>query len=67
LPKKRDEETLLHAMGTEAANVHLGSRRQVSGILVDLRRRNANWLRIAAKSMTNVTRHEWKTFRHASQ
>jgi uncharacterized protein (DUF2252 family) len=26
LPKERDEETLLHAMGAEAANVHLGTR-----------------------------------------
>jgi uncharacterized protein DUF2252 len=65
LPKKRDEETLLHAMGTEAANVHLGSRRQVKDVLADLQRRKANWLRIAAKAMTDATRHDWKTFREA--
>jgi hypothetical protein len=28
LPKERDERTLLHAMGMEAANVHLGSDRR---------------------------------------
>ena len=29
MPKKRDEEALLYAMGREAANVHLGSKRAV--------------------------------------
>jgi uncharacterized protein DUF2252 len=67
LPKKRDEETMLHAMGTEAANVHLGSRRQVKGVLDDLQRRNGNWLRTAAKAMGDATRHEWKAFRGASR
>jgi hypothetical protein len=65
LPKKRDEETLLHAMGTEAANVHLGSRRQVKGVLADVQRRKASWLRVAAKAMVDATRHEWKTYREA--
>jgi hypothetical protein len=63
LPRKRDEETLLHAMGTEAANVHLGSRRDIKRVLADLHRRKANWLRVAAKAMADATRHEWKTFR----
>jgi hypothetical protein len=67
LPKRRDEETLLHAMGIEAANVHLGSPRQVKGVLADLQRRKPNWLRIAAKAMTDATRHEWKRFREASR
>jgi hypothetical protein len=65
LPKKRDEETLLQAMGTEAANVHLGTPRQVNRVLADLQGRNANWLRTAANAMTDATRHEWKTFRGA--
>jgi hypothetical protein len=67
LPRKRDEETLLHAMGTEAANVHLGSARQVGRIRADLQRRKANWLRVAAKAMADATRHEWKTFRKAGR
>ena len=65
LPKRRDEETLLHAMGVEAANVHVGSRRQTKSVLADLRRRKGNWLRSAAKAMANATRHEWKVFRKA--
>jgi hypothetical protein len=67
LPEKRDEETLLYAMGTEAANVHLGSPRQVKGVLGDLQRRNAKWLRTAAKAMTEATRQEWKAFQGASR
>jgi hypothetical protein len=67
LPKKREEETLLHAMGTEGANVHLGSPRQVHAVLADLQRRKPNWLRRAAKAMTEATRHEWKAFRTASR
>ena len=62
LPKKRDEEALLHAMGTEAANVHLGSRRVVNRILQDLRRRKAGWLRSAAKEMAKVTQRDWKKY-----
>lgn len=62
LPKKRDEEALLHAMGTEAANLHLGSRRVVNRILQDLRRRKAGWLRSAAKEMSKVTERDWKKY-----
>jgi Uncharacterized protein conserved in bacteria (DUF2252) len=63
LPKKRDENTLLQAMGTEAANVHLGSHRQVRRVIADLRRRKAGWLRDAAKTMAKATRDDWKAFR----
>ena len=63
LPKKRDEETLLHAMGGEAANVHLGSGRQIDRVKADLQQRKANWLRAAAKDMAEATRHEWKIYR----
>jgi hypothetical protein len=54
LPKKRDEHTLLHAMGTETANVHLGSDRRVKSILADLGRRKSTWLRAAAKDMAKA-------------
>ncbi len=62
LPQKRDEEALLHAMGTEAANIHLGSKRAVKGILRDLGRRKAGWLRAAAKEMVKVTERDWKKY-----
>jgi hypothetical protein len=63
LPKKRDEEALLHAMGTEAANVHLGTKRAVNNILKDLHRRKSGWLRSAAKNMAKATQREWKKYK----
>jgi hypothetical protein len=62
LPKQRDEARLLHAMGAEAANVHLGSTRAASRILSDLRRRNADWLRTAAKTMASAVEHDWRQY-----
>jgi hypothetical protein len=50
-------------MGSEAANVHLGTSRQVRNILKDLRRRKSNWLRVAAKDMAKATEGEWKEYR----
>jgi Uncharacterized protein conserved in bacteria (DUF2252) len=63
LPKKRDEEVLLHAMGTEAANVHLGSRHRVKDILKDLRRRKSHWLRTASKAMAKAIEQDWKNYK----
>jgi hypothetical protein len=65
LSKKRDEEKLLHAMGSEAANVHLGSRPRIKDILKDLDRRKTNWLRSAAKAMANAIEKDWKEYRSA--
>jgi hypothetical protein len=63
LPRNRDEETLLHAMGSEAANVHLGSKKCVRHILKDLRKKKPNWLRSAAKDMAQAMELEWKKYR----
>ena len=67
LPKKRDEMTLLHAMGAEAANVHLGTERQRKNILSDLRKRKSTWLRNAAKEMAKATERDWKKYRRQSR
>ena len=50
LPKERDELKLLHAMGFETANVHLGS---VAGrvLAADLKQRGRDWLYRAARAM----------------
>jgi hypothetical protein len=63
-PAERDEETLLHAMGTEAANVHLGSKRRVKNILKDLRGRKSNWLHSGAKDMAKIIERDWKSYKH---
>lgn len=63
LPRDRDEETLLHAMGLEAANVHLGSMKNGRNTLKDLRKRKPNWLRSAAKEMAKAIEGEWKQYK----
>jgi hypothetical protein len=63
LPAERDEGTLLHAMGSDTANVHLGTKGQAAKILKDLNKRKANWLRSAAKDMAKAVKREWKEYR----
>jgi hypothetical protein len=63
LSRKRDEEVLLQAMATEAANVHLGRPRQAKSILRDLRIRKPDWLRSAATRMTKAVWRDWKDYR----
>jgi hypothetical protein len=62
LSAKRDEDTLLHAMGSEAANVHLGQPRQAEAILKDLRKRDSSWLHAAARRMAKTTLRDWKAY-----
>jgi hypothetical protein len=63
LPKKRDEDRMLNAMGWEAANVHLGTKRAFRFIQVDLRKRRGNWLRVAAKEMAKIVSKDWTDWR----
>lgn len=60
LPKTRDELKLLHAMGRETANIHLGTRAAVGKVLNDLKRRPGEWLRRAAEAMGGATLADWK-------
>jgi hypothetical protein len=60
LPKHRDVPMLLHAMGSEAANVHLGTKGQAIRILNDLKKRKSNWLRDAAARMARAVEKDWK-------
>ena len=59
LPKKRDEGTLLYAMGFEMANVHLGSPTAIRTVRQDLAKQKTKWLRGAAEQMTKVTISDW--------
>jgi hypothetical protein len=65
LPKTRDEEILLQAMGAETANVHLGTQRQRKRILSDRQRRKSGWLQKAAKIMATATERDWKGYRRS--
>lgn len=64
LPQERDEETLLKSMGIEVANVHSGNAQSSEVILRDFRRRDPNWLRVAAKTMAKLILKEWKEYRN---
>ncbi|HVA57390.1 MAG: DUF2252 family protein [Gemmatimonadaceae bacterium] len=62
LPRGRDERRLLHAMGWETANVHLGSIR-AHRILSDLDRRPHDWLVRAADTMSAAVKKDFSTWR----
>jgi len=63
LPKHSDEETLLSAIGWEAANVHLGTTSQTRKILKDLKVRKQGWLQDAAVCMARIIKKDWKRYR----
>jgi hypothetical protein len=64
LPRKRDEEQLLYAMGWETANVHLGSPSS-RAIRADLGRRRKHWLYDAAIQMAGAVDDDWREWRKA--
>jgi hypothetical protein len=63
LPKHRDEGMLLYAMGSEAANVHLGTKGRAKQIVNDLKRRKARWLQDAAVRMAKILQKDWNRYR----
>lgn len=63
MPKERDEARLLHSMGFETANVHLGSRKAAKAILRDLNKRPPLWLHRAATEMVKATTADWERWR----
>ncbi|HLW77274.1 MAG TPA: DUF2252 family protein [Bryobacteraceae bacterium] len=62
LPAKHDAVRLLHAMGFETANVHLGSR-EARVMEADLRKRPPQWLHEAARAMVESTTEDWNQWR----
>lgn len=63
LPKKRDEARLLHAMGWEVANVHLGQKEVIPAVQQDLKKRPAAWLHDAAKQMAEAVMRDWNRWK----
>jgi hypothetical protein len=61
LPKERDEIHLLHAMGWETANVHLGSAKP-RVLLRDLAKRPAGWLFKAAHRMQKAVLADFEEY-----
>ena len=54
---------LLHAMGWETANIHLGTKNAKTAILKDLRKRPRKWLNDAVQRMASSVQKDWKTWR----
>jgi hypothetical protein len=65
LPAKRDEERLLHAMGFETANIHLGSADAIKAVGRDLDKRKTDWLLEAADKMTKAVVKDWAEWKKA--
>jgi uncharacterized protein DUF2252 len=63
LPKHSDEAMLLTEMGSETANVHLGTNDQTKKVLKDLKMRKRGWLQDAAVRMAKVLEKDWKRYR----
>ena len=64
----RDLASLLHAMGAETANVHLGTPKKArKRILAEWSELPEAWLLNAASEMHKVTLHEWREFRKAGK
>jgi hypothetical protein len=63
IPKKRDEERLLHSMGFETANIHLGSKQAVKNLRRDFAKKKPGWLHEAAKKMMVAVLKDWQEWR----
>jgi hypothetical protein len=64
LPRVRDEERLLRAMGAETANFHVRHAR--TAIRADLRTRRRRWLEDAAGAMADAMEQDWRRWvKHA--
>jgi hypothetical protein len=59
MPRERDEFRLLHAMGFETANVHLGSIK-ARVLFADLKKRKKGWLLRAARAMEKSVLGDFK-------
>ena len=63
LGPERDETRMMHAMGREVANIHLGTRSMVKNVLGDLKEREPDWLERSARKMVEETRKDWELWR----
>jgi hypothetical protein len=57
-----DVERVLHGMGAEVANVHAGTPGAAADILRDLSRRPDDWLKLAARAMSEAIKADWQAW-----
>lgn len=65
LPVDRDELRLLHAMGWETANVHLGSEASIKKVRRHASALKGNWLLTATQQMLRAVNEDWKGWQKA--
>lgn len=63
LAQERTEQQLLHAMGWETANIHLGTKSVSAAVKADLRKRKKGWLQGAAEAMTQAVHTDWQAWK----
>ena len=64
--KTDDEKTLLTAMGTETANIHVGGGTDRQALLSYLQSLPSHWLEHAARETAKSLRDDWKTWCRSS-
>lgn len=57
------EMRLLHAMGWETANVHLGTRSAAKAILRHMQKQKGKWLHAASEKMLSIVYEDWKAWK----
>jgi hypothetical protein len=57
------ELRLLHAMGSETANIHLGSASHRKAVLRHLAKQKGKWLHHAAEAMLEAVRSDWNVWK----
>jgi hypothetical protein len=60
---KGEELRLLHAMGWETANIHLGTRSARKLILRHMQKQKGKWLHRATENMVQAVNDDWKTWK----
>ncbi len=63
LPAPDTELRLLHAMGWETANIHLGTPTARKPILRHMAKQKPRWLHNAAEQMLQATRNDWNVWK----
>jgi hypothetical protein len=66
LKQTADVERLLRALGSETANVHLGTPNIAPTIEADLTRRAKTWLEDAARTMADLLEKDWLHYKEAA-
>jgi hypothetical protein len=57
------EIRLLHAMGFETANIHLGTKTARKAVLRHMQKLKGKWLHVASEEMLRVVREDWKAWK----